>query len=151
MVGLGASYGPIAGALLGAAGSLGALATGHQLGRAGTRFVDRVGTPAERARGHRMLRRWGPVAVIASRPVPVLAETVAVLTGAAGLPRHHVLLAGILGVTPMAAAYAMAGAWARGTGALGVVVLLGLIALAALTALALRRRATSDSTMEVSR
>jgi uncharacterized membrane protein YdjX (TVP38/TMEM64 family) len=151
MVGFGASYGPIVGALLGAAGSLGALATGYHVGRAGTRFVDRVGTPAERARGHRMLRRWGPVAVIAPRPVPVLAETVAVLTGAAGLPRHHVLLAGTLGVTPMAAAYAMAGAWARDTGALGVVVFLLLIALAALTALALRRRATRNSTAEASR
>jgi hypothetical protein len=51
----------------------------------------------------------------------------------------------------MAAAYAMAGAWARDTGALGVVVFLVLIALAALTALALRRRASPDSTAEASR
>jgi uncharacterized membrane protein YdjX (TVP38/TMEM64 family) len=150
MVALGASYGPVLGATLGAAGSLGALGTGYHLGRAGTRLVDRVGTPAERVRAQRLLRRWGPVAVIVSRPVPVLAETVAVLAGAAKLPARHLVLAGILGVAPMAAAYAMAGAWARQTGAVGVLVFLVLLALATLTALALRRRAAHDSTVEVS-
>jgi uncharacterized membrane protein YdjX (TVP38/TMEM64 family) len=48
--------------------------------------------------------------ILVTRPVPILAETVALVAGATGLPLGRALLAGLLGSLPGAVLYAWAGA-----------------------------------------
>ena len=45
-------------------------------------LLSRLVPPEERARANDLLDRWGEMAVVATRPVPILAETVAILAGA---------------------------------------------------------------------
>ena len=45
----------------------------------------RVVTHGERARANDLLARWGVLAIIVTRPIPLLAETVAIMSGASSL------------------------------------------------------------------
>jgi hypothetical protein len=47
--------------------------------------LDRVVPAAQRARADAFLTRWGALAVLASRSVPIAAETLALLAGASPL------------------------------------------------------------------
>jgi uncharacterized membrane protein YdjX (TVP38/TMEM64 family) len=109
MVAHGSLYGVAAGSLLSLAGGTGAAVTGWALGRRADPL--RRWTPdAERRRAERLLARWGLAAVVLTRPVPLLAEAVAVAAGAAHLPVRRVAVAAALGTLPVAVAYAVAGA-----------------------------------------
>ncbi|HYJ80303.1 MAG TPA: VTT domain-containing protein [Longimicrobiaceae bacterium] len=129
MLAHGALFGVWTGALLSLAGSLGAAALGFAVGRAGNDTVRRLVTPAEHERAGALLQRWGALAIVASRPVPMLAETVAVLAGASPMPWPKAMLAALAGSLPAALAYAVAGAGAASVGVstivFGGVVLLG--------------------------
>ncbi|MDQ3677520.1 MAG: VTT domain-containing protein, partial [Actinomycetota bacterium] len=72
--------------------------------------LDRVAPGAERARADAFLARWGALAVVVSRPVPIAAETLALLAGASPLPWRRFLPAAALGSLPPALLYAAAGA-----------------------------------------
>lgn len=139
MVTHGAVFGAVAGTALSMAGSLAGFAAGFALGRRGTAVVARLVPDDERRRADRFLRRWGPVAVILSRPVPVLAETVSVVAGTSGLPWPRAVAAAALGTLPAAGVYAVAGAAAAGF-ATTAVVFLAVLVLAAGAALAVARR-----------
>lgn len=142
MIAHGALFGLWAGAGLSLLGGAAATLVGYLAGRLVRDPVRRLTHPRLRARAERLLGRWGWLAVLATRPVPVLAETVAVLAGATGLRRPGVLAAGVLGNLVPALAYAWAGAEAArdvsGTVVFGAV--LGLTALAALLAVLVRGR-----------
>jgi uncharacterized membrane protein YdjX (TVP38/TMEM64 family) len=115
----GAFFGIMIGTALSLAGSIGAAVVGFRLGRAGERWVSRLVSPAERTRADRMLARWGLLAIVISRPIPILAETVVILAGASPLRWEHVVLAASAGSLPPAFLYAVAGAttgsWASAT------------------------------------
>ncbi len=128
MVAHGALFGVVGGAALSTLGGLGAAAAGWGLGRFGDRLTARF-APDEDPRLARFLKRYGLVAVVLSRPVPILAETVAVLCGATGRPLGPVALAAAIGTIPPAAVYAWAGAHASAGGSAWLTV--GLVLLAA--------------------
>jgi hypothetical protein len=107
------------------------------LARGTVRSSDRDRARARRAGGHdgRWLRSWprrraaaraggrrrrvgargcfapplGALAVLASRPLPLLAETVAIVAGASSLRWSRAMLAAALGSLPEAVAYSLAG------------------------------------------
>ncbi|HWT03130.1 MAG TPA: VTT domain-containing protein [Pyrinomonadaceae bacterium] len=110
MVAHGALFGVFAGTLLSLAGSLGAGLFGFWLGKRGGRLLGRVMTPAERERADQLLRRWGALAIVLTRPVPILAETVAIMAGASSMGAARVALAVLAGSLPPALVYALAGA-----------------------------------------
>lgn len=110
MVANGALFGVALGALLSLVGCVGAAAVGFAIGRRGGPLLDRLVPEGERARADAMLLRWGLVAVIASRPVPILAESVAILAGTSSLSWGRLLVGSVLGSVPAAAALAAAGA-----------------------------------------
>jgi uncharacterized membrane protein YdjX (TVP38/TMEM64 family) len=112
MVTHGALFGLVPGAALSLLGGLTATMAGFALGRRGTALVGRVTTPAQRARADRMLTRWGPWAVVSTRAVPVLAETVAVLAGTSSMRWSVLALAGAAGAAVPAVLYAAVGAGA---------------------------------------
>jgi membrane protein DedA with SNARE-associated domain len=89
---------------------MGAALFGFAIGRRGGKLLERLVSPEERARANRMLDRWGALAVVVTRPVPLLAETVAIMTGASSLGWGRMALASLAGSLPPALLYALTGA-----------------------------------------
>ena len=110
MVAHGALFGVLWGTVLSLIGSVGAAVFGFAIGRRGGRLLERVVTPAERARASSILARWGTLAIIITRPVPLLAETVAIMAGASSMSWRALVLASIAGSLPPALLYALTGA-----------------------------------------
>ncbi|SCF11403.1 Uncharacterized membrane protein YdjX, TVP38/TMEM64 family, SNARE-associated domain [Micromonospora purpureochromogenes] len=113
MVANGALFGVLPGTLLSLLGGLGATLVAFGLGRRSRGLLARTTTSAQRARAERLLNRYGLLAVLVTRPVPVLAETVALLAGTTTLGWWRVTLASAAGVLPAALIYAAAGATAQ--------------------------------------
>jgi len=112
MVAHGALFGIAAGTLLSLAGGLGAGALGFALGRWGSPAIRARIAPDERRRADALLERWGALAVVVTRPVPILAETVAILAGTSPLGWPRFLAATAAGTLPAALLYAVTGATA---------------------------------------
>jgi uncharacterized membrane protein YdjX (TVP38/TMEM64 family) len=110
MIVSGALFGTLSGAVLALAGSL----TGNWLGyemarRFGWEFLQKREKPADLARMSAVLRRYGPAAIILSRPVPVMTETVSLLSGAMRVDRAVFIGASLAGTVPICFIYAYAG------------------------------------------
>lgn len=130
MVTHGALFGVGVGTLLSLTGSVGAALTGFAVGRwGGAPLLARFVSPAERAQANRLLGQWGTLAIIVTRPVPLLAETVAIMAGASPLSPGRVALAALVGSLPSAVLYALAGATAATFSQTGLI--LGLLLLIA--------------------
>jgi uncharacterized membrane protein YdjX (TVP38/TMEM64 family) len=112
MVAHGALFGVAVGTLLSLAGSLGAALFGFAIGRRGGPLLERLVTPAEKARVDALLSRYGALAIVITRPVPLLAETTAILAGASPLGWWRLSLATLAGSLPPSLLYALTGAFA---------------------------------------
>lgn len=110
MVAHGALFGVFSGTMLSLLGSVGAAVVAFAIGRRGGNFMERVVTPDERARASHVLARWGTLAIIVTRPVPLLAETVAIMAGASSMSWRSMIAASIAGSLPPALLYALTGA-----------------------------------------
>jgi len=109
----GALFGVVVGTLLSLAGSLGAALFGFWIGRRGGPLFARLVPEDERLRADALLQTWGDLAIIVTRPVPILAETMAILAGASPMGWGRLLLATLAGSLPAALLYALTGATAR--------------------------------------
>jgi membrane protein DedA with SNARE-associated domain len=127
MVVLGAAFGVAGGAALALLVAVGALVVGAGLGRAGRRPFETV-LGRDRRRVEALVDRYGAFAVVVSRPVPLLAESVAIVAGAGGMPWPRLLAAGVAGTLPVAVVLAAVGA--RGGQGHGVAAATVLIVLA---------------------
>ncbi len=112
MVAHGALFGVLIGTLLSLLGSTGATLFGFWIGRRGGKLLERLVPPAERERADRLLERWGMLAIVVTRPIPLLAETVAIMAGASPLTWGRTALAALAGSLPPALLYALTGATA---------------------------------------
>ncbi len=110
MIAHGAFFGVMIGTLLSMIGSVGAVLVGFAIGRRGGVLLARLVPPEERARADRLLERWGALAILITRPVPLLAETITILAGASPLGWMRALLAALAGSFPAALLYAITGA-----------------------------------------
>lgn len=110
MIAHGAIFGIWVGALLSLTGSLCAGLFGFFLGRHGGPLLDRVIPTEDRKRGDCFLAKWGDIAVIVTRPIPMLAETVAILAGTSSMTWQRMILASVAGSLPAAFLYALTGA-----------------------------------------
>ncbi|MFN3650979.1 MAG: VTT domain-containing protein [Armatimonadota bacterium] len=142
MVANGALFGLAAGALLSTSGALASALLGFGLGRRLPRTAS-TEDPEALARAEALLDRWGMAAVILSRPLPLLAEAVALVAGAMRLDCGRFLLGSLLGSLPVALVYAAVGASVlRGEALLPLLVVYPAVALAAFAVdLDLQRRA----------
>lgn len=127
MIAHGALFGVAWGTLLSLVGSTGAVLVGFALGRRGGPLLARLVRPEGYARANRMLGRWGALAIVVTRPVPLLAETVAIMAGASPLGWGRAASAALVGSLPPALLYALTGAvtahFASGALAFGLVLL----------------------------
>jgi uncharacterized membrane protein YdjX (TVP38/TMEM64 family) len=110
MVAHGALFGVVVGTLLSLLGSTGAAVFGFWIGRRGGKLLERLVTAEERERANRLLERWGTLAIVVTRPIPLLAETVAIMAGASPLSWGRMILAALAGSLPPALLYALTGA-----------------------------------------
>jgi uncharacterized membrane protein YdjX (TVP38/TMEM64 family) len=109
----GALFGVVGGTLLSLAGALGAALFGFWIGRRGGPLFARLVPEDERRRADALLQEWGDLAIVVTRPVPILAETMAILAGASPMGWGRLLLATLAGSLPAALLYALTGATAR--------------------------------------
>ena len=110
MVAHGALFGVWFGTLLSMFGQMGAALLGSAVGRAGGPLMERMVSAEEKARADRFVRRWGALAIVISRPIPLFAETVAILAGASRVPWLLVAISAAAGSLPPALLYALTGA-----------------------------------------
>ena len=96
----GALFGVVGGTLLSLAGALGAALFGFWIGRRGGPLLARLVPEDERRRADALLQEWGDLAIVVTRPVPILAETMAILAGASPMGWGRMLLATLAGCAP---------------------------------------------------
>jgi uncharacterized membrane protein YdjX (TVP38/TMEM64 family) len=116
MVAHGALFGVWIGTLLSMVGQMGAALVGYAVGRAGGPMMERMVPPEDRVRGEKFIERWGALAMVVSRPIPLFAETVAILAGTARIGWVRSMVAAAAGSLPPALLYALTGAVARDFG-----------------------------------
>jgi uncharacterized membrane protein YdjX (TVP38/TMEM64 family) len=128
MIAHGALFGVAAGSLLSLVGSTGAAVFGFALGRRGGGLLARMVPADERERADRLLARWGALAIVVTRPIPLLAETTVIMAGASTMSWGRLLVAAVAGAAPAALLYAVTGALAAsftdGVLVFGVVLLI---------------------------
>lgn len=111
MTALGMVYGFWLGWLFAATGSALAGIVGYALVRSGgDALARRLAKPAELQSFRALFERWGALAVISSRALPILPEVMAVLAGLARMRFGHFLAALLAGTVPVSALYAWWGA-----------------------------------------
>jgi uncharacterized membrane protein YdjX (TVP38/TMEM64 family) len=138
MIAHGALFGTLVGTLLSLAGSMAAAAAGVWIGRRGGPLLAMAVPADERARANAILERWGVLAIVVSRPLPLLAETITVLAGASSLGWGRAMVAALLGSLPPCLFYAWAGAASIGFEG-GALVFGAVVVLAAAVGLAGRQ------------
>lgn len=112
MVLSGTLFGVSRGALIAFAGSLAGNWLGFELSRRyGASIALRLVGAADLERMRGTVARYGAFAVLVSRPVPVVMETLSVVAGLGHMKRSAFLFASILGTFPICVVYAYAGAF----------------------------------------
>jgi uncharacterized membrane protein YdjX (TVP38/TMEM64 family) len=150
MVAHGALFGVWIGTLLSLAGSLGAALFGFAIGRRGGKKLDTLVTHKERIRADALLESWGVMAIVITRPVPILAETVSIVAGTSSLSWKSMALASLAGTFPAALLYAITGAAVAdlqsSTLIFGLVILIALLIGLVTHALKMFERRTKERT-----
>lgn len=108
----GALFGVALGTILSLVGNFGAALTGFFIGRRGSSFLNRFVSPEQRRQANRLLEKWGLLAIIVTRPVPLLAETTVIMPGTSTISWNSMSLASLVGSFPGALIYALTGATA---------------------------------------
>jgi uncharacterized membrane protein YdjX (TVP38/TMEM64 family) len=143
MVAHGALFGVVGGTLLSLLGGAGATLAAFAIGRRSRGAVERRVRPDERERVRRGIERRGVLLLVVTRPVPLVAETVALVAGTTPMSWRKALLGGVLGNVVPAFVYAVAGSHSGSLAEQGLVLVLVLLLSAGLWALG-RRRANAD-------
>ena len=106
----GALFGILAGTALSLAGRAGSFALGYILGKYSIGTVRKLIREQDLAKVNVTLGRWGVLAIMGTRSVPILSETIAIAAGLSKLPFGWSLLAATLGSVPEALLFAITGA-----------------------------------------
>ncbi len=112
MIANGALFGLVLGGVLSLLGGLGSSLAGFWIGRRSTRLVQRFVPEDERRKADRLMERWGMIAIIATRPIPLVSETLSIVAGGTSLRWRAMVGASVLGLAPGAAIYAATGVYA---------------------------------------
>ncbi len=138
MIAHGAAFGVLGGFLLSLAASVGGAMIGWWVGHRGSRVMDRVVSPEEKRQANAFIRRYGLLAIIISRLLPIVAETVSIMSGTTDIGWRRVLVATTIGAIPPALIYAVAGS-ATTDFASGALVTVGVVLVAGIAWLIGRR------------
>ncbi len=111
MISNGVLFGVGLGGMLSVIGGLISSGVGYWLGAKSKRLAARFTSGSEESQTKAFLERYGYLAVIASRPIPVLAESVSIISGTLGLDVKRVLGSSLLGLIPVSFIYSITGAY----------------------------------------
>ena len=131
MTAQGALFGFLGGTALGMIGSVGATLIGFAIGRRSSRLINRYVGAAGEDQSRSLIHRLGPLALIVTRPLPILAETTAIVAGSTAMTWRQAATGSLIGCLPAAALYSAAGAFAADV-ATGLLVFPLVLLLAAL-------------------
>jgi uncharacterized membrane protein YdjX (TVP38/TMEM64 family) len=109
MIANGAMFGTMTGTLVSLAGGVLAAYTGWILGRWGSRWMTRFAGESSMTRAKQFMDRWGFLAILLSRPIPVLAETIAIMAGSLRMSPLRVGIYSAAGLLAPCLVYAYAG------------------------------------------
>lgn len=119
MIFSGAAFGVAAGSALALAGSIAGEWLGFELARRhGRGMAARLVGADEIDRLAGFFARHGTTAVIMTRPLPVVMETISIMAGLSTMSRRRFLGASLLGTAPIVVVYAYAGAVSRNVGSI---------------------------------
>ena len=99
------------GGLLSLAGGMISSVTGYLIGSKSKRLAARFSTPGEEEKAKAFLEKYGYLAIVASRPLPVLAESVSIISGTLQLNFRKVILNSLIGLLPICFIYSLTGAY----------------------------------------
>ncbi len=109
MITNGALFGIWLGALFSLLGSTISIFLGWLLGKGGQKWIIRFMGEDGMEEATAFLNKWGNLAIIVSRPIPVLAEAVSIVCGGMNYPIGKTLLYGFIGLLPTCVFYAYIG------------------------------------------
>lgn len=112
MIANGAIFGFYVGVALSLVGMVLSNLIGFYMGLKLKNWVEKTLQPEELEVGRNFIQKWGLVAIILTRAVPILSESVIIVAGTSGLPLRKVILPIILGLIPSVVLYALTGAYA---------------------------------------
>jgi 3-dehydroquinate synthase len=119
MVLSGAAFGVGWGACLALAGSVAGEWLGFELVRKyGRRLSSRIAGDDDIRRLDWFFERHGAIAIIVTRPIPIVMETISVVAGLSRMTRRTFVVASVIGTAPIVLLYAYAGAMSRQAGTL---------------------------------
>jgi uncharacterized membrane protein YdjX (TVP38/TMEM64 family) len=101
----------MAGGILSVTGGLISSIIGYFIGSKGNRLARKFSSEAEEAKARRFLEKYGSIAIIASRPIPVLAESVSIISGTLNWSFKKVVLNSFVGLLPISFVYSLTGAY----------------------------------------
>ncbi|MEQ9823081.1 MAG: VTT domain-containing protein [Puniceicoccaceae bacterium] len=110
MMAHGAMLGVGVGFLVSWVASIGGAMLGWWIGRYCKAWVSRHIAQAEQDRVLQLFEQYGLLAIVISRMLPILSETVSIMAGLVGMGWKRVMIASALGAFPPALIYAIAGA-----------------------------------------
>ena len=149
MVLSGAAFGVVWGAIFALVGSVLGEWFGFELVRRyGRRATRKLASDGELAEVNRFFERHGALAVIVTRPLPVVMETMSLVAGLSQMRRGVFLMASLVGTAPIVVVYAYAGAVSREVGSLLPAAVI-IVAVAAAGWLWYRSRRTAASTLDI--
>lgn len=144
MIAHGAAFGVFGGFLLSFAASVGGAMIGWWVGHKGSPLMNRMVTPRERRQANAFILRYGVLAIIISRLLPIVAETVAIMAGTTDIGWRRMLVATSIGAVPPALIYAIAGS-ATTDFSSGVLVTVGVVIVGVVAWLVGRRLLPEDA------
>lgn len=111
MATMGNLFGIAMGALLSYTGMMLSCLLGYGIGRLwGAKWM-KSADPEKQKRSIQILEKWGGFALIVTRPIPVLSESVVVLSGIKKMPLKTVFVTCSIGLLPTSIFYALVGAY----------------------------------------
>ena len=113
MVANGALFGFVTGSILSLIGNLFGFLFAYWVGAQSSSLIHKFLSPKEFYRGNRILQRWGIPALIFTKPLPILAETTAIMSGVAKLPFIKSLMATMAGSLLVSVLYAWSGSQSK--------------------------------------
>lgn len=151
MVLSGAAFGVLWGSIIALAGSIAGEWLGFELVRKyGRPLSSRMIGEDEYRRFNRFFERHGAAAVIVTRPLPIVMETMSVVAGLSPMRRTTFLIASLVGTGPIVVVYAYAGALSRDVGSIVPAVVI-LVAVAGAGWLWYRTRLDAEGTEPATR
>jgi uncharacterized membrane protein YdjX (TVP38/TMEM64 family) len=105
----GVMFGIVLGATFSTIGGMGAAIVAYWIGARGERAGKRWMGDESLSRAHVFFVKYGMMAVIVSRPLPILGEVIGIIAGMSKMPAAKFFTAAMAGILPTAILYAVAG------------------------------------------